>query len=215
MHYNGTQIGLVLILVELVYLATIDVKYRKIKNIELIPILIIGMITRAERLLSIKKWFEIKEVELYLIGITLSVLLYIGGFLGGADVKLFFILLLVLDPTSRYGITSNLDCVQFFYYFLLVILLFYLLRLIHNLMTVYQTNYRISIHLSPWEQIFIYVFYRLQKITKVTTTQQIILEINLKKLGLQNSINGLLCWINDRTPMIPFIAFCIALMIFT
>ena len=215
MYYDATQIGLFLILTNLTYLSFIDIKYREVKNIELLPSLIIGVFTRAGRLLSIGKWIETKRIGLYLIGIALIVFLYIGGFLGGADVKLIFILLLLLDPTTDYGITSNLDCIQFLYYFLVSILLFYIIRFIHNILTVYRTNYQIPPQFSVQELVFLCTIYRLQKISKVTSTQHIVLEINSKNMGFQTSIYGILCWINARTPMVPFIAFSMVLTIFT
>lgn len=213
MYYNTNPMGVLLVLPNLVYLSIIDIKYREVNNSELFPCLLIGIFTTVSTIIT--KGLEIRGLGFFLIGITLTLSLYYGGFLGGADVKLISILTLVYDPTMRYGITSNLDCIQLLYYFLILVLIFHLFRIVHNLFTVYSIGYLRPPLLNIWEMGFLCVFYRLKKISKIKATHYIILNFNSKDISIQLSQMGLICWLNQRIPMVPFITGSLLLTIFT
>jgi len=202
----------------LVYLSFEDFKIQRIENWELVPSLLVGIIASLFKIISSGISTNIQSFVFYIIGTGLGFFLYSSGFFGGADLKILLILLMVIEPTSYYGITSNLDGIQFFYYLLVLILIFLLLRLTKNLWMISKTGYWKYSRLAVPDILFLSISCRFQTINNIECKDIIQLKLGTKEINFYNSISlelGVFCWSNNITPIFPYIAISSILSIFT
>ncbi len=217
MPYGHNSFCIIVTIVLLVYLSFEDCRIQKIENWELIPSLSVGIIAILLKIISSEKLNGILNVIFYIVGIVLGLFLYLSGFFGGADLKVLLILLMVIEPTSRYGITSNLDGIQFFYYLLILILIFLLTRLTHNFCWLSKLGYWRFNSLRISDVLFLCISCRFQRIIHITCNDVIQLKLGGKEISFYNSNSlemGVFCWSRNLTPVFPFITFSSILSIF-
>lgn len=218
MQYASNAFGTILIIVLLVYLSHEDYRTQRIENWELAPCLIIGITLTFYKIISSGISIQIYSFGFYLIGIGFGIFLYYSGFFGGADLKIMLILFMVLDPTKKYGITPNLDGIQFFFYFLVSVLMFLMGRMMQNFIAISKTKYQNNSALDAREILFLCISCRFGRVKKISLHETILLKIGLKELNLLHSINsdsGVFCWSNKIIPIFPLITISLVLTVFT
>ncbi|MBN2154958.1 MAG: prepilin peptidase [Candidatus Lokiarchaeota archaeon] len=199
-------------LIFLLHLSLIDVRYNRISNFELIPLFMISIYSLIYRIIS----QEYKQIIVFLVIQTIiSTYLYVARFIGPADYKIIIALSSILDPTSSYGITSNLDGVQFYYYFILIFLFFCSVRILLNRKNARRSKYLRNPSLNMMEMLFLYCFYQLSKLQNLPSGTVLLLEINSKLISIQNAQKISTCWVRRIIPIVPYIALSLILTIFS
>jgi Flp pilus assembly protein protease CpaA len=218
MLYDYRSFCTICVVILLIYLSLEDLRIQRIDNWELMPILVVGVFITGFKLVNSEMSYGIYSNIYYIIGPSIGFFLYSSGLFGGADLKILLILLMIIEPTNCFGITQNLDGIQFFYYLLISILFSLLIRLVHNIWTIIKTGcwkYR-SFHIQ--EILFLCVSCRFLRLKKATPRDLIQLKLGLKEISFHNSMIlelGVYCWSKIITPMFPFITISFILTIFT
>jgi Flp pilus assembly protein protease CpaA len=216
MHYDFIPISTVLISVLLVYFSSIDIRTRHLENQHLLPSFIIGISAVFNKLLNSILIYQ--GLIFLIISIAIGFVFYLIGFFGGADVKIIVILFMIIDPTKTYGITSNLDGIQFYFYFFTILLLFFLIRLVKNLINSIKFPFIKINDMKLREILYLCLICKLQKLYKVKLNNDILMKIDSARINFMFSFtqNGsFYCWTRDHIAMIPFITTSTLLMIFT
>lgn len=218
MLYDYRSFCTICVIILLIYLSIEDFRIQRIENWELMPILVVVIITTGYKLVKSDISNGAYLFIFYIIGTSFSFLLYSTGLFGGADLKIHLILLTIIEPTNSFGITPNLDGIQFFYYLLISIIFSLLFRLVQNFWTMIKTGYWKYRSLHIQEILFLCISCRFLQLKKVTPRELIQLKLGVKEISFHNSMIlelEVYCWSKILTPMYPFITISFILTIFT
>ncbi len=203
---------------QLIYLSILDIKYQRISNIELLPLILLGIFSISLRLFFDKIQVDSFKILFLVFHFGMSFYLYLTGFFGEADLKLNLILFFIILPSANHGITSNFDGLQYYLYFFISLLLFYSFQVILNVIITHWFQYSMNSFLSIWERIFLYSFCQLRPPSLFLNSIPLILQLNSQNVNIQIIMSKnqySLCWVKKRIPMVPFLTFSVGLAIFT
>ena len=218
MFYDYRSFCTVCVIVLLAYLSFEDFRIQQIENWELTPILIVVIVLTGYNLVKSEIYNGAYSSLYYIIGSSFGFLLYSSRLFGGADLKILLILLMIIEPTKTFGITPNLDGIQFFYYLLISILFSLLFRLVQNFWTIFKIRYWKHCSLHIQEILFLCISCRFLRLKKVALRDLIQMKLGEKDISFHNSTMldlGVYCWSNKMSPMFPLITLSFLLTIFT